>query len=74
MVCNQLYFQKAQKRRNELYSDREGVPCRSVCAEKCRHYLRGGPEFEENTDHNALKWLFCLKEPKGGYARWMMEI
>ena len=34
------------------------------------HYLLGR-EFTVRTDHQALKWLFGFKEPKGRIARWL---
>ena len=35
-----------------------------------RHYLLGR-EFLVRSDHQALRWLFTLKEPKGRVARWL---
>ena len=32
---------------------------------KWRHYLHGGPTFSVITDHEALRWLMDLKEPRG---------
>ena len=38
--------------------------------ERYKHYLLGR-HFLVRTDHQALKWLFTLKEPKGRIARWI---
>ena len=35
-----------------------------------RHYLLGR-NFVTRTDHQALKWLFTIREPKGRIARWI---
>lgn len=41
---------------------------------KWRHYLHGGPTVTILSDHECLKWLMSLKEPKGRLARWVVEI
>jgi hypothetical protein len=41
--------------------------------EHYRHYLWGRP-FEVITDHQALKSLMKMKDPKGIYARWIMRL
>ena len=38
-----------------------------------RHYLHGRP-FQVITDHQALKSLMKMKDPKGIYARWIMRL
>ena len=35
-----------------------------------RYYLLGR-HFTVRSDHQALKWIFSLKEPKGRIARWI---
>ena len=35
-----------------------------------RHYLLGR-QYIVRSDHQALKWLFTLKDPKGRVARWI---
>ena len=35
-----------------------------------KHYLLGR-QFVARTDHQALKWLYSLREPKGRIARWL---
>ena len=35
-----------------------------------KHYLLGR-HFRVRSDHEALKWLFSLKEPKHRIARWI---
>lgn len=41
---------------------------------KWRHYLHGGETFTVMSDHEALKWLNSLREPRGRLARWMIDI
>jgi len=41
---------------------------------KWRHYLHGGMQFTVKSDHQALRWLMSLREPKGRLARWMIEV
>jgi transposase InsO family protein len=55
--------------RNYCVTDRELLAIRYF-VEYFRHYLIGKP-FRLRTDHQALKWLFNLKEPKGRIARWI---
>ena len=35
-----------------------------------KHYLVG-QQFRKCLDHDVLNWLFSLKEPKHGVARWI---
>ena len=35
-----------------------------------KHYLLGR-QFVARTDHQALKWLYSLREPKDRIARWL---
>ena len=39
-----------------------------------RCYLHGEKTVTVVTDHQALKWLMNLNDPRGRLARWMMEI
>ena len=55
--------------RNYCVTDRELLAVRYF-VEYFRHYLIG-KSFKLRTDHQALKWLFNLKEPKGRIARWI---
>ena len=41
-----------------------------VFVEHFRQYLLG-KRFQVHTDHQALRWLFSLKEPKARIARWI---
>lgn len=55
--------------RNFCVTDRELLAVRNF-VEYFRHYLLGRG-FILRTDHQALKWLFSLNEPKGRVARWI---
>ena len=55
--------------RNYCVTDRELLALKFFC-EYYRQYLLGYP-FLIRTDHQALKWLFSLKEPKNRIARWI---
>ena len=55
--------------RNYCITDKELLAVRYF-VEYFRQYLLGR-EFCVRTDHQALKWLFQLKEPKGRIARWI---
>ena len=33
-----------------------------------------GKQFMARTDHNALKWIKNLKQPKGEVARWIERL
>ena len=55
--------------RNYCVTDKELLAVRYV-VEYFRHYLLGRT-FCVRTDHQTIKWLFQLKEPKGRIARWI---
>jgi len=55
--------------RNYCVTDRELLAVRYF-VEYFKHYLLGR-KFTIRTDHQALKWLFTLKDPKGRIARWI---
>ena len=55
--------------RNYCVTDKELLAVRYF-VEYFRHYLLGR-QFCIRTDHQALKWLFSLREPKGRIARWI---
>ena len=55
--------------RNYCVTDKELLAVKHF-TEYFRHYLLGR-NFTIRTDHQALKWLFSLKEPKNRIARWI---
>jgi transposase InsO family protein len=55
--------------RNYCVTDRELLAVRYF-TEYYRCYLLGR-EFTVRTDHQALKWLFSMKQPKDRVARWI---
>lgn len=55
--------------RNYCVTDKELLALRYF-VEYYRQYLLGR-KFRVRSDHQALKWLFSLKEPKGRVARWI---
>ncbi|CAC5378745.1 unnamed protein product [Mytilus coruscus] len=55
--------------RNYCVTDKELLALRYF-VEYYRQYLLGR-KFKIRTDHQALIWLFSLKEPKGKIARWI---
>ena len=55
--------------RNYCVTDRELLAVK-VFVEHFRQYLLG-KRFRVRTDHQALRWLFSLKEPKARIARWI---
>lgn len=61
---------KAEK--NYCVTDRELLAIKFFL-ERYKHYLLGR-KFLVRSDHQALKWLFSLKEPKGRIARWIEQM
>ena len=55
--------------KNYCVTDKELLAVRYFI-EYFRHYLLGH-HFLLRTDHQAIKWLFSLREPKGRIARWI---
>ena len=55
--------------RNYCVTDRELLAVRYF-TDYFRHYLLGR-HFLVRTDHQAIRWLFSLKQPKGRVARWI---
>lgn len=55
--------------RNYCVTDRELLAVKYFM-EYHKHYLLGR-KFVVRSDHQALKWLFSLKEPKNRTARWL---
>ena len=55
--------------RNYCVTDKELLAVKHFI-EYFRHYLLG-KHFVVRSDHQALKWLFSLREPKGRVARWL---
>ena len=59
----------SRSERNYCVTDRELLAVKFF-VEHYKHYLLGR-RFTVRTDHQALKWLFSLKEPKSRIARWI---
>ena len=55
--------------RNYCVTDKELLAVRYFI-EYFRYYLLGR-RFTVRSDHQALKWIFSLREPKGRIARWL---
>lgn len=55
--------------RNYCVTDKELLAVKHFI-ENYKHYLLGR-KFLVRSDHQALKWLFSLKEPKSRIARWI---
>lgn len=55
--------------RNYCVTDRELLAVKHY-VQYYKHYLLGRT-FTVRTDHQALKWLFSLREPKSRVARWI---
>jgi hypothetical protein len=68
------YGSKALSRaeKNWCVTDRELFAVKHF-TDHYRHYLLGR-QFVVRTDHQALKWLFSLKEPKSRIARWIESL
>ena len=58
--------------RNYCVTDRELLAVRFF-VEHYKHYLLG-QKFTVRSDHQALKWLFSLKDPKSRIARWIEDL
>ena len=59
--------------RNYCVTDRECLAVKYFC-EYYKHYLLGVECFIIRTDHQALRWLLSMKEPKGRIARWIESL
>lgn len=59
----------SKSERNYCVTDRELLAVKEF-VEYYKQYLLGR-HFVVRTDHQALKWLFSLKEPKNRIARWI---
>ena len=59
----------SKSERNYCVTDRELLAIKHF-VEYYKHYLLGR-RFVVRSDHQALKWLFTLKEPKDRVARWI---
>ena len=59
----------SHQERNYCVTDRELLAV-WYFVEYCRQYLLGR-KFLVQTDHQAIHWLFSLKEPKDRLARWL---
>ena len=55
--------------RNYCVTDKELLAVRYFI-EHFRYYLLGR-KFTLRTDHQAIRWLFTMKQPKGRLARWL---
>ena len=62
----------SKSQRNYCVTDRELLAVVHFI-EYYKHYLLG-KEFLVRTDHQALRWLFSLKEPKNRVARWIESL
>ena len=58
--------------RNYCVTDRELLAVKYFI-EQYKHYLLGR-KFVVRSDHQALKWLFSLKDPKNRIARWIEDL
>jgi hypothetical protein len=71
VIC---YASRSTNAGEKKYSATELEACAIVWA--CEHfqYYLLGKHFDLYTDHNALKWLFMMKNPKGLYFRWILRL
>lgn len=63
------YGSRTLNKRNYCVTDKELLAVRYF-TEYFKQYLLG-QKFIVRTDHQALVWLYKLKEPKGRIARWI---
>ena len=45
-----------------------------AAARKWRKYLQAASSVEIRTDHNPLQWLRRQRDPRGKFARWLIEL
>ena len=69
------YFSNALQPSERNYSPGE-KECWTISAasRKCRPYCRAAAELIFITDHEPLEWVRDRKDPRGKYARWILEL